>query len=91
MSKQKLGKKLNFNILESTTKKKVEKYKSRKVENQKSRKVEKQSNWKTGKTQISLWLPTELIKNLKLQAAKENKKLSAVAAERLKSRKPEGR
>ena len=49
MSKQKLGKKLNFNILESTTKRTVEKYKSRKVENQKSREVEKQSNWKTGK------------------------------------------
>ena len=89
MSKQKLGKKLNFNILESTTKRTVEKYKSRKVENQKSREVEKQSNWKTGKTQISLWLPTELIKDLKLQAIKENKKLSAVAVERLKSRKPE--
>ena len=89
MSKQKLGKKLNFDILESTTKKKVEKYKSRKVENQKSRKVEKQSNWKTGKTQISLWLPTELVRALKLQAAKENKKLSDVAVEKLKSRKPE--
>lgn len=89
MSKQKLGKKLNFDILESTTKRKVEKYNSRKVENQKSREVEKQSNWKKGKMQISLWLPTELVKNLKLQAAKENKKLSVVAVERLKSRKPE--
>lgn len=89
MSKQKLGKKLNFDILESTTKRKVEKYNSRKVENQKSREVEKSSNWKTGRTQISLWLPTELVRDLKLQAAKENKKLSAVAVERLKSRKPE--
>ena len=88
MPKRKLGKKLNFDILEPTSGK-VEKYKSRKVENQKSRKVEKQSNWKKGKTQVSLWLPTELVRELKLQAVKENKKLSAVAVERLKSRKPE--
>ena len=88
MPKRKLGKRLNFDILEPTSGK-VEKYKSRKPENQKSRKVEKQSNWKKGKTQVSLWLPTELVRELKLQAVKENKKLSAVAVERLKSRKPE--
>jgi len=55
---------------------------TRKVENQKTRKPEKQ-NWKAGRTQISLWLPDTLVTDIKLQAVKERKKLSAVAIERL--------
>ena len=82
MPKQKLGKKLSFDILESTAPPKPQHQKSRKPENQRSRKVENQS-WKTGKTQISLWLPDKLVESLKIEAAKQKKKLSTLAAEKL--------
>lgn len=85
MPKQRLGKRISFDILESTAPTKPENQRSRTVENQKSREVENQS-WKRGKRQISLWLPDKLVEHLKIQAAKEKKKLSTLAAEKLTRR-----
>jgi hypothetical protein len=51
-------------------------------ESQKGRKPDLK-DWKKGKTQLSLWLPDNLVIDLKMQAAKEMRKLSDVAIERL--------
>jgi len=61
--------------------KKVGKDKGIKVENQKSIKVVNHYNYSIGKTQVSFWLPDEVVEDLKIQAAKEKRRMSHIVAE----------
>jgi len=66
---------------ESRKTKKVEKLKSREVEKHKGIKVENQYNFSVGKTQVSFWLPDEVVEDLKIQAAKERKRMSRIVTD----------
>ena len=55
----------------------VEQYISRKVENQRSR------SFKDDKDQISLWLPKQLVTQLKLESARTRTKISELVKEAL--------
>ena len=66
---------------ESHKTKKVEKEKSRIVESQKGRKVENHYEFSIGKTQVSFWLPDEVVETLKIHAAKERKRMSRIVTE----------
>ena len=66
---------------ESQKTKKVEKEKGIKVESPKSIKVENHYNFSIGKTQVSFWLPDEVVEDLKIQAAKEKKRMSRIVTD----------
>lgn len=62
---------------------KPENHKTKKVEKEKGIKVENQYNFSIGKTQVSFWLPDEVVEDLKIQAAKEKKRMSRIVTDAL--------
>lgn len=82
MPKQRLGKRISFDILESTAPPKPEHQKYRIIEKQNYRNIEIY-NWKKNKTQVCLWLPDKLVEKLKIESIRRKKTFAALVTEKL--------
>ena len=75
------GEKYKTSKVENIKSIKPESNKTKTVEKEKGIKVENHYNFSVGKTQVSFWLPDEVVEDLKIKAAKERKRMSRIVTD----------